>query len=294
MRPSCRNAISIEFHTRGLGSANSCNCRASLSDQIEVSHQAGTQRTGFQMRFLFCGPAALNYIRQELPEILRSSYFISPKVPTCCRSSRLCGLFGSARFERLAQFHARLVQLRFAVADGTSHHGGNLVVFVPFYVMQHKNPSISRRQRIYRRLQPQSVDRTRQDRIWLRPVLSSEPLPRFPASLPAEQREGSSCATASGQRLPPSDAARWKTLTRRETWQSCETTAEKLPESGPRLPPYWPSCADTANKRAVYADRTKAEKLLRLPAWLARSPLLRKACRPVVFSRPSSRLFRPH
>ena len=187
----------------------------------------------------------------KFPEILCSSYFISPKVPSSDRSLRLCGLFGSARLERLAQFHARLVQLRFAVADGTSHHGSNLVVLVSFYIVQHKNPSISRRQRVHRPLQPQPVDRARQASDLARPVLSWAPLPRFPAFLPAELREGSSCATASGQRLPPSGAARWKKLIRLEKWQSCEITAEKLPESGLRLPPCWPSCGDTANKRAV-------------------------------------------
>ena len=38
----------------------------------------------------------------------------------------------------------------------------------------------------------------------------------------------------------------------------------------------------------------EAERLRHHPAWLARWPRLRKACRPVVFLRPSSRLFRPH
>ncbi len=47
------------------------------------------------MRFLLYRPAALNF-------------FISPKY-RLYRSLRLCGLFGSARLERFAQFHARLV-----------------------------------------------------------------------------------------------------------------------------------------------------------------------------------------
>src|SRR6185503_1716866 len=68
------------------------------------------------------------------------------------------GLFGSTRLERLAQLHARFVQLRFAVADGASHHSSNLVVFVSFHIVQYKNPSVSRRQRIHRALQPQPVN----------------------------------------------------------------------------------------------------------------------------------------
>ncbi len=33
------------------------------------------------MQFLLCRPAALKHFRQQLPEILCNSYFISPKVP---------------------------------------------------------------------------------------------------------------------------------------------------------------------------------------------------------------------
>src|SRR4029077_4466042 len=48
----------------------------------------------------------------------------------CARSSRLSGLFGSARFEEVAQLHPRLVQLRLAVSNRTTHHRGNLVVLI--------------------------------------------------------------------------------------------------------------------------------------------------------------------
>ena len=47
MMPSCRNAISIEFHTRGLGSAMLLQLPCFASDQFEVCDQAQTRGTGF-------------------------------------------------------------------------------------------------------------------------------------------------------------------------------------------------------------------------------------------------------
>jgi len=63
----------------------------------------------------------------------------------CLTYSRFCGLFGSIHLEQIAQLHARLVQLRLAVADGAFEHGGNLVVFVAFNVVQYKNESVAAR-----------------------------------------------------------------------------------------------------------------------------------------------------
>src|SRR5215813_4157100 len=54
------------------------------------------------------------------------------------------GLFGSAEFQQVAQLHARLVQLRLAVADGATHHFGNLVVLVSFYIVQYENDAVTR------------------------------------------------------------------------------------------------------------------------------------------------------
>src|SRR5579863_9988346 len=82
-------------------------------------------------------------------------------------------------------------------------------------------------------------------------------------------------------------------LTRREMFLSCETTGGRLLASGPLPLPCLQSCEGIASTLDVCAGCTAPRRLLRLPAWLVRLPLLRKAYRPVVFSRPSSRLFRP-
>ena len=117
---------------------------------------------------------------------------------------------------------------------------------------------------------------------------------RSPQCLRAELLGDFSCEAASELRSLPCGAARLKTPTHREKYQSCETTAETLPGSGLRLPPCWQSSAGITNTRDAYAGRTAVERLLRHPASLVRLPLIQKACRPVVFLRPSSRLFRPH
>src|SRR6266852_7714168 len=68
-----------------------------LRNQIEVRDQARTYRTGLQMRFLLGIPATVNYIRQNFPKLCAIHTSSLPD-NTCSRSSRLFGLFGSARF----------------------------------------------------------------------------------------------------------------------------------------------------------------------------------------------------
>ena len=109
MMPSCRNAISIEFHTRGLGSANSCNCRASRAIRSRSATRPEHSGTGFKCASCSAVLSALKHFRQNFLKLCAVHTSSPPKLPLCYRSSRLCGLFGSARLERLAQFHARLV-----------------------------------------------------------------------------------------------------------------------------------------------------------------------------------------
>src|SRR5437660_199850 len=67
-----------------------------------------------------------------------------------------------------------------------------------------------------------------------------------------------------------------------------------LPIAHPSIPPCWPSSEDIANTLGACAGCTESRMPLHHPAWRAQLLLLQKACRPVVFLRPSSRLFRPH
>src|SRR5207249_4823939 len=98
------------------------------------------------------------------------------------------------------------------------------------------------------------------------PVPSSATPRRFPWSLPAGPRKVLSSAAASGRRLPPSGAARWKRPIRLEKSQSFGTTAGKLPGSGPRLRRCWPSCASITSTPAAYAGCTEPQRLLHRPA----------------------------
>src|SRR5579864_7451346 len=100
------------------------------------------------------------------------------------------------------------------------------------------------------------------------------PLLRLPWSLPGGPPGGSSCAVASGRHSLTSCATRSKRLTRRETCQSCETTARTLPGSGlPRMP-YFRSSAGRANTHAVCAGHRGRERPLHRPAWRAQLLLL--------------------
>src|SRR3954468_16822465 len=68
-----------------------------------------------------------------------------------------------AQPQQVAQFHAGLMQLRLAVADGTAHHLGDLVVLVPFDVVQHEDDAIPggrlsmARSRFTRSMEPASM-----------------------------------------------------------------------------------------------------------------------------------------
>src|SRR5579875_4024992 len=68
----------------------------------------------------------------------------------------------STLLEQIAQLHARLVELRFAVADGAAHHLRNLVMLVALNVMQHKDDAVSRGQAFHGALQVYAINRARQ------------------------------------------------------------------------------------------------------------------------------------
>src|SRR5438105_12020421 len=78
--------------------------------------------------------------------------------------------------------------------------------------------------------------------------------------------------------------------TRHEKWLFSCNVAGKLPASGPRLPPRWPSYAGIASKRAVYAGYIRPQRLARRLALPSLSLLLRTDYLVVVL-RPSSSLF---
>src|SRR5208337_4787570 len=104
------------------------------------------------MLFFSDVPARLNNERQDILE-LRTSHFLSPMpsatshcvVKLTGLPSVPCGLFGSADPKEIAQFHSRFMKLRLAVADRATHHLGDLIMFITFNIVQHKNDSITRR-----------------------------------------------------------------------------------------------------------------------------------------------------
>src|SRR4029077_13292477 len=77
-------------------------------------------------------------------------------VTTPC--SGLSGLCGSIHLEQVAQFHARLMQLRLAVADRASHDACDLIMFVTLHVVQHENRTITGRETVHCLLQLQPVN----------------------------------------------------------------------------------------------------------------------------------------
>jgi hypothetical protein len=58
-------------------------------------------------------------------------------------------LLGLTLLKQVAQFHARLMQLRFTIADRTSHHLGNFVMLVTLNIMQDKDDTVSGWQAFY-------------------------------------------------------------------------------------------------------------------------------------------------
>src|SRR6266852_3047593 len=98
----------MEFHTRGLGSSDACNSRASR----EMAFRSDTrpEQAGQELRCSSCSalrPPSIISARTRS----NSAHFILPlsPIPLFLCSSRLSGLFGSARFEELAQLHPCLV-----------------------------------------------------------------------------------------------------------------------------------------------------------------------------------------
>src|ERR1019366_7880268 len=69
-----------------------------------------------------------------------------------------CSPFRLAQLQKVTQFHSCLVELRFAIADGTAHHLGNFVVFVTFDIMQHKDDALSRWQTLDGAFQVDPID----------------------------------------------------------------------------------------------------------------------------------------
>src|SRR5579864_8208844 len=60
-----------------------------------------------------------------------------PKLATRCL--RFTRRFGPIHLEQIAQLHARLVELRLAVADRTTDDGCDFIMFVTFHVVKNKN-----------------------------------------------------------------------------------------------------------------------------------------------------------
>src|SRR5437868_12034735 len=106
----------------------------------------------------------LEHVRQDLVK-LRTSHILSPRYRNSRAPSRLDGLFGSARAKKLAQLHACFVQLRLAVADGTTNDLGNLIMLVTLHIVEYKYAAIARGQPVNSILQLQAVDGTGQNSI---------------------------------------------------------------------------------------------------------------------------------
>src|ERR1700678_324103 len=169
----------MEFHTRGLGSSLACSWQAVAV--IRFNSCSNAAHSGHVFRCVLCSGLLPSSTSAKL--CCSSTQFIQPSpefsailaltaVPTplpryvprvlqfqlcILPRSRFPGLFGSIHLEQVAQFHARLVQLRLAVADRASHQTGNLIMLVTLHIMKNKNRSIAGRQVIYRPLQLQPV-----------------------------------------------------------------------------------------------------------------------------------------
>ena len=81
----------------------------------------------------------------------------SPSRLSSCSPLRL------AQLQKVTQLHPCLVELRFAIADGTAQHLGNFIVFVTLDIMQHKDDAVSRRQTLDGPPQVDPIDGSGQD-----------------------------------------------------------------------------------------------------------------------------------
>src|ERR1700677_1547368 len=95
--------------------------------------------------------AVLTPLPRYVPRVLQFQLCILPR-------SRFPGLFGSIHLEQVAQFHARLVQLRLAVADRTSRDFRDFIMLVSFDVVKHKYHPVAGRETFHGPLQLHSVD----------------------------------------------------------------------------------------------------------------------------------------
>src|SRR5208283_1550704 len=181
IKPSRRSAISMEFHTLGLGSSLACNSPADAT--IRLNSFSNAEHFGHALRWARCSSvlpsstsaklccSSTQFIR-PLPESTAALAVAAAPTPLLrllmCSNlpySRLPGLFGSIHLEQVAQLHSRLMQLRFAVSDRASHQTGDLIMLVTFHIVKYKNRPVAGRQIIYCPLQLQSVYRSGQSRI---------------------------------------------------------------------------------------------------------------------------------
>src|SRR5579884_109500 len=184
-RPSRCSDYSIPFQTRGFGSCmgkSNLACSAMYNRSLtSAAHESQVWRccssSGLPPASIMCGRISWNcwqsifILSQRTLQGNTNAFFAcavrlrQPRCTTLYRSAaRLAllsagGLFGSAELQQVAQFHARLMQLRLAVPNGAAHHFRNFVMFVTFHVMQYKDDSVSRRQALYGPFQVHPVDR---------------------------------------------------------------------------------------------------------------------------------------
>src|SRR5215471_6964911 len=138
-------------HTRAGGSTSlgsKCACSA-----IAFRSDASSAHDGQVARWAWHCASRSPSIRSG-SRSWNSTQFINPLSPiSSLFSSPLCGLFGSAGLEEFSQFQTRFVELRLAVADGTAHHSGNLIMLVTLNVVQYKDGAVPRGQPLDREFQ---------------------------------------------------------------------------------------------------------------------------------------------
>src|SRR5713226_302889 len=99
------------------------------------------------MRLLLGGVITLQVVRQNALKLKAIHTTFSPiphLAPHLFSRSSLpgspgSGLFSSIHPEELTQFYSRLVQLRLTVSNRTADDSRNLVMLVPFHIVQNKD-----------------------------------------------------------------------------------------------------------------------------------------------------------
>ena len=283
----------MEFHTLGLGSSDARKSRACCEMAFRSETNSAAVRANPQVRFAVqrYRPPSSRSGKTSL-QTLHRSYYLSPRYPLSVRFSHGLVAFSALLvLRRSRNFIRALCNCDLLLPMEHPTMLGNLIVLVSLYIVQQKNLRYpggnvsTARCNCKRSIEPASLG-SRHPQFFAGSFLFG-----FHASLPAEPTARpflrnciSTTFTAMRcSQVEKADSPR-KVPILRNNWRKASWVRSSAA-----------AVLAVMRKHKEYTRRLcrliqRFERFARRPAWPAQWPRLPKACRPVVFSRPSSRL----